>query len=204
VRPASAAERARLARGGPSAEWRREVGTDIAGSGEPGYSAYERATLRPALIVQRLAAGYTGPGQKPIVPSHADATLTVRLVPDQDPDEIAALLDAHLRQHAPASLHVEVDRQFAAPPFLLDREPPGLAAAVRAFGAGFGTPPRFVRSGGTIPALPMLRDVLGLRPLLMGFALPGDGVHGPNERLHLPTLWSAIDTSIHLLAALGR
>src|SRR4029450_7052044 len=114
------------------------------------------------------------------------------------PDEIASLMTAHVRRVAPQSIRLAVTRHLSAPPFVVDRQPPGLVAALAAYRGAFGASPGFVRAGGTIPAVPMLGEALGVPPLLMGFALPDDGAHGPNERLHLPTFWSAIETSIRL------
>jgi acetylornithine deacetylase/succinyl-diaminopimelate desuccinylase-like protein len=203
VRPASELERAAMARTGPAdTELRREAGIEH-GWGEPGYSLFERTALRPALTVNGIAGGYTGPGPMTVIPARARAKLSVRLVPDQDPSEIAALLEQHVARLAPPTVHVTVARHAGVPPFLADREGPARQVALAAYRAGFGAAPVLLRAGGSIPAVSMLRDVLGVSPLLMGFALPDDGIHGPNERLHLPTFWSAIETSIWFLAGLA-
>jgi len=203
VRPADHAERGMMARTGPSGtRLRRDGGIEV-DWGEHGYTPYERTTLRPALIVNGLAGGYRGPGPKAVIPARAQAKLSVRLVPDQDPEEIAERLEQHLTRITPPTVRVSIERHSGAPPFVMDGEHPALPAAVAAFRAGFGATPVFLRAGGAIPAVSMLRTVLGLPPLLMGFGLPDDGIHGPNERLHLPTFWRGVETCIWLLAKLA-
>ena len=204
VRAADHAERGMMARTGPSStRLRRDGGIEV-DWGEPGYTPYERTTLRPALIVNGLAGGYRGPGPKGVIPASAQAKVSVRLVPDQDPEEIAERIALHLARITPPTVRVRIEGHSGAPPFVVDGEQPALPAAVAALRAGFGPPPVFLRAGGTIPAVSMLRKVLGLSPLLMGFGLPDDGIHGPNERLHLPTFWRGVETCIWLLAELAR
>ena len=204
VRSANDAERGMMARTGPSAtRFRHDAGIEL-DWGERGYTLYERTTLRPALIVNGVAGGYRGPGPKGVIPARAQAKLSVRLVPDQDPGEIAECLERHLARIAPPTVRLTVARHVGAPPFVMDGEHPALPAAVAACRAGFGTTPVLLRAGGTIPAVSVLETVLGLPPLLMGFGLPADGIHGPNERLHLPTFWRGVDTCIWLMAELGH
>ena len=203
VRPTTPHERARLRRTGPTdAEVRAQAGHQ-GGDGEPGYSLHERTTARPAVTVNGLAAGYAGPGPKAVIPARARAKLDVRLVPDQNPDEIAALVERHLAAAVPGTVRLVVDRYASVPPFAAAPDHPAMAAVVAACRTGFGTAPVLLRAGGSIPAVALLQAALGHTPLLLGFALPDDGAHAPNERLHLPTFWSAIDTSIALLAELA-
>jgi acetylornithine deacetylase/succinyl-diaminopimelate desuccinylase-like protein len=204
VRPARAVERAAMARMGPTdAQVRRDAGVDKAW-GESGYTLFERLTLRPALSVNGLSGGHAGPGLKTVIPASARTKLSVRLVPDQDPEEIADLLKQHFERLAPATVRLATVSGAAVRPFLADRDHPALPVTLEAYRKGFGSAPAFLRAGGSIPAVTMLQDALGQSPLLMGFALPDDGMHGPNERLHLPTFWSAIETSIWLLAGLAQ
>ncbi len=204
VRPVSPAERAAMARTGPTdARILRDAGVSQPW-GEPGYTLYERVTLRPALSVDGLTGGHAGPGPKTVIPASARAKLSVRLVPDQEPDEIAALLEQHFAKSAPPTVHMALVRHASVRPFLADLDHPALPAALAAYRAAFGTAPVFLRDGGSIAAVSTLHDVLGQSPLMMGFALPDDGMHGPNERLHLPTFWSAIETNISFLAELAR
>ena len=195
VRPVSAAERALLARHGPAdTVLLGRAGTRAAAT-EKGYSLYERTTIRPALVVQALTAGYQGPGGKSAIPGVATARLNLRLVPDQDPWQVERLLRAHLQQIAPPSMQVTVQAQRHIRPALLDRTHPAMHLAAQAYRAGFGRPPVLLRSGGSIPVVAMLQRELRTPVVLMGFGLPDDGAHGPNECLHLPTLDRAIHTS---------
>jgi acetylornithine deacetylase/succinyl-diaminopimelate desuccinylase-like protein len=188
VRPLAPRERARLAREAPSdAELLRAGGTDDPG-GEAGFSAYERTTLRPALTVTGLSGGYTGPGAQSAVPARAQARLNLRLVPDQDPGEASRLVCARLRALAPAGLDLGVRAGPGSRATTIDRHHPAVRAAARALSEAFGREPVFMRSGGSIPIVDVLQRLFGVPVVLMGFALPTDGMHAPNERVNLPTL----------------
>jgi acetylornithine deacetylase/succinyl-diaminopimelate desuccinylase-like protein len=203
VRPVSPAERAYLARVGPSdAQVLRDAGVER-GWGEPGYSLYERTALRPALTVNGLAGGYQGPGAKAIIPARAAAKLSFRLVPDQDPREIDLLFRRHLAHIRPPTVEFAVRTLSRARPALIDRRHPALRAAATAYRLGFGAAPVFLRSGGTIPVVSAFREILGIPTVLMGFALPDDRMHAPDEKFHLPTFYRGVATCIHFLAALA-
>ena len=192
-------EQLAMRRAGPSdAEVLRQAGTR-ATWGELGYTLYERLTIRPALTVNGIAGGYQGTGGKAVIPACALAKLSFRLVPDQDPAEIEPLVLHHLTRAMPVGLRSVVRTQQMARPVVLDRRHPALAAAARAYRRGFGVVPTFVRSGGTIPVAHTFQELLGIPTVLMGFALPEDGAHAPNERFHLPTFFRAIDTCIWFL-----
>jgi acetylornithine deacetylase/succinyl-diaminopimelate desuccinylase-like protein len=207
VRPLAAAERARLAAQAPGAgELLRDAGlTDGAAlAGERGYSAYERTTVRPALVVTALAAGDAGPGEKSAVPATARARLDLRLVPDQDPVVALALLRTRLRALAPAGLELTVRARGAgAAPATIDRRHPAMRAAVVALRDAFGREPVFLRSGGTVPIVDELRRRLGVPTVLMGFALPDGGMHAPNEKAHIPTLRCGAMACARFLELLG-
>lgn len=204
VRPVALAERAAMAAAGPAdAELLRAAGVR-GGWGEPGYSLYERTTIRPALTINGLTAGHQGPGGKGIIPARALAKLSVRLVPDQRPAEAERLLRRRIAALTPPGVRTEVRAGRAAVPVLLERRNTVMRAAATAYRAGFGRAPVYVRSGGTIPAVGLLRQATSAPIVLMGFALPDDRMHAPNERFHLPTFFRAIDTSIAFLAAMRR
>jgi acetylornithine deacetylase/succinyl-diaminopimelate desuccinylase-like protein len=203
VRSQSMAERTAMARSGlGDAEILRGAGV-YRGWGEPGYSLYERTTIRPALTINGLSGGYQGPGGKAVIPAAARAKLNFRLVPDQNPHEIAQLLRRYLARLAPPTAQVRVRLQMTAPPAELPRTHPALHAAALAYRQGFGVPPVLVRSGGTIPVVNTLHETLGIPTVLLGFALPDDGMHAPNEKIHLPTFGRAIATCIWFLAVTG-
>jgi acetylornithine deacetylase/succinyl-diaminopimelate desuccinylase-like protein len=203
VRGVSPAERERMARSGPTAAEILGHAGIAQGWGERGYTAYERTTIRPALTVNGLTGGYGGPGGKSIVPAHGSAKLNVRLVPDQDPFELEALISSHFARCLPRAVSWKLRRGGAAPAATIDRTHPAMRAAAAAYRAGFGATPVFVRSGGTIPVVNMFEDLFAAPTVLLGFALPDDGIHGPNEKFHLPNLFRGIETCIAFLAELS-
>ena len=204
VRSWDASERAYLARTGPDdEEILRDAGAEQPW-GEEGYTLYERTTLRPALTVNGIAGGYVGKGAKAVIPSRAVAKLGFRLVPDQDPAEVERLFRAQVARLTPPGVRSVVRSGFGALPALMDREHPAMRAAASAFERGFGCTPVFLRSGGTIPVVNALQEILQVPTLLMGLALPDDGLHGPNEKFHLPNLYRGIDTFIWLLDGIRR
>jgi acetylornithine deacetylase/succinyl-diaminopimelate desuccinylase-like protein len=171
--------------------------------GERGYSAYERTALRPALDINGLTAGHTGPGGKGIVPARALAKLSFRLVPAQDPRRVALLLRRHLARYAPRGVGLHVTFSKAAAPVTIDPRRPALRAAHAALSAGFGRAPALLRSGGTIPVVGLMAARVG-DPVLMGFALADDGMHGPNERVHLGALTAGGRSLVHFLSLIAR
>lgn len=168
--------------------------------GEPGYLSAEREGARPALDVIRTRAG----SDKAAIPAEALAVITVRMVPDQSPDDIHAQLLSYLEAHAPETVRWEVTESSGFPAYLTDRDSPGVRAMAGALKAVWGIDPVFYRSGGSIAAVGFIRQVLGVDSVLTGFSLPSDRVHGPNERLHLPTWNRGIDAIIHFLYGLPR
>lgn len=203
VRRWSAAERARMAHFGASDETILDDAVSERGWGERGYSLYERLTLRPALTVNGLSGGYQGPGGKGVIPSRAAAKLSFRLVADQDPTEIDRLVRAHVARITPPGVRVGLRTLASAKPALVDPNHPAIRAAAAACGKGFGTAPVLLRSGGTIPVVSAFQELLGAPTVLMGFALPDDSMHAPNEKFHLPIFYKGIASSIWFLAAIG-
>jgi acetylornithine deacetylase/succinyl-diaminopimelate desuccinylase-like protein len=205
VRRLGRSERAFMARMGPSDKSILRDAHVPAPWGEPGYSLYERTTIRPALTLGGILGGYGGPGPKSVIPPTASVKMNIRLAADQDPGEIEALVRDHVRGVTPATVRTTVRRLGSpAPPAVLQRAHPAMAAASAAYAKGFGAPPRLVRSGGTIPIVAMLKERLGIPMVLMGFALPGDRMHAPNERFFLPNFLRGIETAIWFLAEVAR
>ncbi|WP_305786599.1 M20/M25/M40 family metallo-hydrolase [Symbioplanes lichenis] len=159
----------------------------------------DQAARRSALSVHGLRAGYTGPGTSSIIPATALARLGLRVAPGQDTATVAARVAAFLGREPTATVRIT----STADPISVPPTTPGLAAAAAACTAVFGVPPVFPRSGGTIPALGILRRTLGLDPVLLGFALPADNAHGPDESLHLPTARRATATIAAFLTRLA-
>jgi acetylornithine deacetylase/succinyl-diaminopimelate desuccinylase-like protein len=171
--------------------------------GEPGYSLYERTTIRPALTVNGLSGGYQGPGGKGVIPARALAKLSFRLVPDQDPREIERLVRRQVERICPPTVKARLRTLSHSNFALVDRSHPSLQAAMLAYKRGFGKAPRFLRCGGTIPIVNTIHEELGIPTVLMGFALPDDRIHGPDEKFYLPNLFRGIATSVWFLYAVG-
>jgi acetylornithine deacetylase/succinyl-diaminopimelate desuccinylase-like protein len=202
VRTPGPSARAEMARSGPTAaEILRHAGV-AHGWGERGFTTYERTTIRPDVSVNGLAGGYQGQGGKAIIPARARAKLGFRLVPEQDPREVEQLACDHFARTAPRSVTLVIRKGSAAWPVRIDRRHPALRAAAQAYREGFGAAPAFVLSGGTIPVVASLQS-LGVPTVLMGFALPDDRMHAPNEKFHVPNFRAGIATSLAFLGRLG-
>jgi acetylornithine deacetylase/succinyl-diaminopimelate desuccinylase-like protein len=203
VRAVAPAERAEMARTGPTeAEILRNARAS-SGAGERGYTAYERTTIRPTLSVNGITGGYGGPGAKAVIPTHASAKLSCRLVADQEPEVLECLIRRHVAVATPPGVGVTVTRSMAARPALVGRDRPAMRAAARAYARGFGVAPVFLRNGGSVPVVNTFDELLGIPTVLMGFGLPDDAIHAPNERVQLPTFDRAIATCIWFFAELG-
>jgi acetylornithine deacetylase/succinyl-diaminopimelate desuccinylase-like protein len=204
VRDWSAEERAYMQRSGPKdQDILRDAGVPTAW-GETGYSLYERVTIRPALTLNGISGGYQGAGIKTVIPARALAKISIRLVPDQDPREIEQLVRRHIAQVAPATVSVKMKPLGVSNPALVNRNHPALRAAVFAYEKGFGSKPVFLRSGGSVPAASIFQKQLGIPTVLMGFALPDDRIHAPNEKFHLPNFYQGIETSIWYLSEAAK
>jgi acetylornithine deacetylase/succinyl-diaminopimelate desuccinylase-like protein len=203
VRSWSTKERAYMARAGPSDDRILEDAQTELGWGERSYSLYERLTLRPALTFNGISGGYQGPGGKGVIPARATAKLSFRLVPDQNPQEIDQLFRKHIARITPPTVRAIVRTISHAEPVLIDMQHPAIRAARLAYRKGFGAAPVLMRSGGTIPILSVFQKTLGIPTVLMGFALPDDRMHAPNERFHIPTFFRGIETSIWFMDALA-
>ena len=198
-----AAERAALSKVPFSEDGlRREAGVDQLW-GEAGYTPLERVSARPTLDVNGIWGGFTGEGGKTIIPAKAAAKISMRLVPDQDPERIFQLFSRHVQELAPPEVRAEVRRLAEAVPVLIDRDIPEMRAAVAAYEKGFGKTPAFTREGGTIPVVGVFADKLQIPTILMGFGLPDDRLHSPNEKFSVENFHKGIRTSIYFLDGLG-
>jgi acetylornithine deacetylase/succinyl-diaminopimelate desuccinylase-like protein len=194
-------EREFMKRTGPKdADILRDAGVSRAW-GEPEFNLYERTTIRPALTLNGIAGGYQGKGIKTVIPSRAMAKLSIRIVPDQDPKAIEELLRDHIRRVTPPTVTAGLRTLAVSHPALVNRNHPALRAAAFAYRKGFGTTPVFLRSGGSVPAASICQKTLGIPTVLMGFGLPDDRAHAPNEKFHLPNFFRGVETSIWYLAA---
>ena len=204
VHNASDNERRHMAETGPDdKEVLGNAGT-AKGWGERAYNAYERTTLRPALTLNGITGGYQGAGSKGVIPSRAVAKLSFRLVRDQNPREVERQLRAYLRQIVPETVRTQLRVAGHAAPVVLDTNHRAMRAAAQAYRRGFGNAPVFLRCGGTIPVVNTFGQTLGIPTVLMGFALPDDRMHAPDEKMFLPNFYNGIATSIWFLHLLGR
>ena len=204
VRKLDPEERAELAKAPFEREpWLHEAGvkTDW---GEPAYTIVERTTARPTLDVNGIWGGYIQPGAKTVLPSQAFAKISMRLVPDQEPAEITQLISNHLTEIAPPAVSVEVRDLHGGDGAIVRRDSPAMKAAFRAFAEVFGKEPLFTREGGSIPIVATFQKVLGMETILMGFGLPDDRLHSPNEKFHLPNFYKGIETVLHFMDFLGE
>lgn len=204
VRRWDAAERAFMAANGPTDKQLLRDARAAHGWGECGYSLYERVTIRPALSVTGLSGGYQGPGVKAVIPARATAKLNFRLVPDQDPVQIERLVREHLSQLTPPTVQATVRTHLQARPALIERQHPAMRAAAQAYQYGFGARPVWLRSGGTIPVVNALQELLQAPVVLMGFALPDDRLHAPNEKFRLSQFYRGIRTCVRFLELIGQ
>ena len=163
--------------------------------GEKGYTTLERASARPTLDVNGIWGGYQGEGAKTVLPSKAGAKISMRLVPNQDPDEIAELFAKQVKALAPDTVKVEVVDHHGGHPSITDLSFYGLKAAAQAFEDVYGKAPLFAREGGSIPIVADFKKVLGVESILMGFGLTKDAIHSPNESFSLEDFQRGIKTS---------
>jgi len=176
-------------------------------AGEAGYTTLERKGGRPTLDVNGMWAGFIGEGSKTIIPAHAHAKVSCRLVPDQDPARIFALFRDHVLRIAPPGLAVDVKLLGAGRPTLTPIDHPATRAAARALEATFGRPPLYIREGGSIPVAASFASILGLPVVLLGFTPPADNAHAPNEWMDLSNHEIGIRTIARYwdeLASVGR
>ncbi|MFH5884235.1 dipeptidase [Halalkalibaculum sp. DA3122] len=175
-------------------EYKEELGLKAL-DGEKGYSTLERASARPTLDVNGLWSGYQGEGAKTVLPSKAAAKISMRLVPNQDPKEIARLFNDHIKSIAPETVTVEVTEHHGGHPSITDLSFYGLKAAAKAFEEIYAKEPLFTREGGSIPIVADFQRVLGAQSILMGFGLNSDAIHSPNEKFALKDFYRGIQTS---------
>lgn len=150
-------------------------------AGESGFTTIERTGIRPSLDVNGIWGGYTEEGTKTVIPARASAKISMRLVPNQDFEEIAELFEKHFRAIAPKSVKVDVRFLHGGAPYVAPTDMPAYKAAERAIEESFGKKPLPFYSGGSIPIISGFERILGIKSLLLGFGLAEDAIHSPNE-----------------------
>lgn len=173
------------------------------GWGEKGFSLYERIVSRPSLSINGITSGYQGDGPKSVIPSKAKAKLSFRLAQGQDPAHIEQLFRAHIHSITPSCLTARIKTAASAKPVQVATGHPFIKAAARAYQKGFGRQTIFTGSGGTIPIVHLLYEHLNIPVIMMGFALPDDNPHGPNEKFSIDNFQKAIKTSFFFMKELG-
>ncbi len=185
-----------------------QVGLYLTGApalgGEEGVPLAERVSVRPTLEVHGIAGGFTSEGSKTVIPSWATAKVSMRLVPHQSPDEIFESLKSFLTSICPPTVKLDVRLIGRAHPVKIDYGSREIQAAAEAYEKGFGHKPVYLRGGGSLPIVRDLIDILSkpnreIPVVMIGFGLPDDGTHSPNEKIHIPNFYHGIETVIHYL-----
>jgi acetylornithine deacetylase/succinyl-diaminopimelate desuccinylase-like protein len=180
-----------------------EIGLS-AGMGEAGFSMIEQRWARPTCDINGLTAGYQGAGAKTVIGAKASAKLSCRLVPNQDPAKIEKALLDYLRQRCPASVKIEFAHHGGSPGVLVPHDSPAVKLASEAIATGFGAKPVLMREGGSIPVVGLIKRQLGIDTLLVGFGLPDDRIHSPNEKMDLASFHQGVRTAAALYERLAK
>lgn len=170
-------------------------------SGEEGYSTMERVGVRPTLDACGIWGGYTGEGAKTVLPAKAFAKISMRLVPNQNPEKIAGLFEGHFKKIAPAGVSVKVKYLHGGRPYVSPTDTKAYKAAESAVETTFGKKPVPYRSGGSIPVIADFEEVLGVKTILLGFGLESDAIHSPNENFSLDLFYKGIETIPHFFSS---
>jgi acetylornithine deacetylase/succinyl-diaminopimelate desuccinylase-like protein len=203
LREVSDAERAILERQSREGEASLREAAGLASLvGEAGYSAMERKAARPTFEVHGIAGGFVGEGAKTVIPARALAKVSLRLVPDMDPQRVAELLRRRVAELTPAGITTELRVLGLGEPVVLPLDEPALRRAAVALEEEFGRPTEFVREGGSIPIAALFSSVLGAPVVMLGFGLADDNLHAPNEKFFLPNYFAAIRSVAGLIERL--
>lgn len=185
-----------------------QVGLYLTGAsalgGEEGYPLAERVSVRPTLEIHGIAGGFTGEGSKTVIPAKATAKVSMRLVPNQDPEEVFESLKSFLESICPETVKLDVRTIGRAHAVKIDYKSPEVQAAANAYEQGFGYKPIYLRGGGSLPIVDEMIKALSVPdrdiPVVMiGFGLPDDRTHAPNEKFYIPNFYHGIETVIHYL-----
>jgi len=173
-------------------------------TGEPGYDVFERTWARPTLEVHGIRGGFTGEGAKTVIPARAVAKISLRLVADQRPDEAIEQFKAAVAKACPRGVIAEVKPIHGAMPSLVNPDNRFIHAAADAMAQTFGQKTVYIRSGGSIPIVGAFERSLGIPSVMMGFGLPDDNLHAPNEKFHLPNFYRGIEAMASFIGIVGR
>ena len=182
--------------------FRKELGSPKL-FGEKGFTTLERLWARPTFEVNGLCSGFTEDGAKTVIPAVAMAKVSMRLVPDQNPDQIGDLFEAYVKKIAPKTVDIAVTRMHTGKPWMTDFDNPFVQAAGRAIERGFGRKPVFNREGGSIPVIASFQERFGLPAVLFGIGLPDENAHAPNEKLDLDNFHRGVIAAAALYEEIG-
>lgn len=180
--------------------WMRSIDIDAVRT-EEGYTIHEAITARPTLDVNGMWSGYQGEGAKTVLPAVAGCKISMRLVPGQDPDDIAEKIKLHFEKHTPSTMKLDFRKLHGGHPVLVDIDNPAMQAAAKAMEGVYNKTPYFTREGGSIPVVADFKRILGLDTVLMGFGLNSDAIHSPNEHFGLDRFQEGILSSIRFMEA---
>ncbi|HMF54443.1 MAG TPA: dipeptidase [Edaphobacter sp.] len=172
-------------------------------TGEPGYSVLERTWARPTLDVHGMPGGFIGAGAKTVIPARALAKISMRLVPDQSPAEAFVQYKAYVESIAPRGVQITMRLIHSGDPIVVSTDNPYVRAATEAMHEVFGTDTVFVRGGGSIPIVGDFVRELKIPTLMMGFGLPDDNLHAPNEKFHLANFHRGLESIVRFLSSAG-
>jgi acetylornithine deacetylase/succinyl-diaminopimelate desuccinylase-like protein len=179
-----------------------EVGSTVL-TGEPGYSVLYRTWARPTLEVHGMPGGFVAPGAKTVIPARASAKVSMRLVPNQDPDDILKRYKNYVKKLTPKGIQTSIKVWSKGPACVVGTDNKYIKAATEAMHDVFKKETVFIRSGGSIPIVTDFQDVLRIPSVMMGFGLPDDNLHAPNEKFHIPNFYRGIESICLFFEKLG-
>jgi acetylornithine deacetylase/succinyl-diaminopimelate desuccinylase-like protein len=180
-----------------------EVGSKVL-TGEPGFSVLYRTWARPTLEVHGMPGGFVAPGAKTVIPAKAAAKVSMRLVPNQDPDDILKRYTAFVKKLTPKGIETKIKVWSKGPACVVGTDNRFIKAATESLHDTFKKDTVFIRSGGSIPIVTDFQDVLKIPSVMMGFGLPDDNLHAPNEKFHIPNFHRGIETICLFFEKLGE
>ena len=186
-----------------AAQFLGDVGLSIP-AGEKGVGALEQSWARPTAEINGIWGGYTGEGFKTVIPAHASAKISFRLVGDQDPEKVWASFEAHIAKHLPADCSVTYKRREGSQGIWISDDSMPIAATREALDAEWSKPTALLATGGSIPVVNSIKSVLGMDTVMVGFALNDDNIHSPNEKYELKSFQKGIRSWVRILARLGE
>ncbi len=179
-----------------------EVGSNVL-TGEAGYSVLYRTWARPTLEVHGMPGGFTAPGAKTVIPAKASAKISMRLVPDQDPDDILKKYTDFVKKNTPKGISFKIKVHSKGPAIVVSTDNKYIKAATEALHDIFKKDTVYIRSGGSIPIVADFENVLKIPSVMMGMGLPDDNLHAPNEKFHIPNFYRGIEAIINFFERVG-